>query len=312
MKYVLVKDGDYRANVFSDFQELVHTLAPDADHQQAGFYSRMDFKYRLLRNTSSQFTDHPLAVVSYAADPTLEIQDPHYYRTIDMNKMMAALDSGSDFVMFGHVTETNVTTEIDLLKNGIYMTRNSEKELVDLDTGDFLTDVDPTYPDIAFVSVLFGLVKLGNTGIYYLITDSKLLQPNGEFGFTDPNTDTVYRIIQDSDGTIKENVFDYSFTGDSVTVIGKRDVFAGNSEELVLDLTGGPNSIFVGMHESTPPTVDIIVNSTYPYTVVGNAINLDISSGVTGYLKVTVNAGAFFEVAGRKEQPVLDFIIHPQ
>jgi len=311
MKYVLIKEGDYRGNVFNDFEETVNSLAPSDTTEQAGFYSRMDFHFRLMRNQSSQFTDHPLAVASYIVDPVAPLQDPHYFRTIDMNKLIAALDSGRDFVMYGHVTEVNVTPEIDLIKNGIYMTRNSDGELVDLDTDDRLCDVDPAFPDVAFVSVLFGLVKLGNTGIYYLIADPRLIKPIGGFDFVDTNADVSYRIISDHDGTIKENIFDYVFTGDSVAVVGKHDVFAGTGTDLVLDLTGGPSTIFAGA-SATPPVVDVTVNSTYPYVIAGNSITLDISSGVVGFLKISVSAGAFFEVAQRKEKPVLEFVIHPQ
>lgn len=313
MKYVLIKDGDYRANVFHDFEETVNSLAPDDNSEQAGFYSMMDYKFRLMKNRSSMLPHMPLAVAHYSVDPQADLQEENYFRPIDMNKLIAALDGGKDFVMYGHVTEAVVTPEIELVKNGIYMTRNDAGELIDLDTEDRLCDVDPAFPDVAFVSVLFGLVKLGNTGIYYLITDDRLIKPNGGFDFVDNTAGVTYKIISDHDGTVKENILDYKFEGLGVNVIGKHDVFCSGTE-LVLDVTGGQATAFAAevIAGGSAPLLDVTVESTYPYVIADNAITLDISSGVTGYLKISVAAGVFFDIAQRKEKPVLEFVIHPQ
>ena len=143
-----------------------------------------------------------------------------------------------------------------------------------------------------------------------MIADPRLLKPNGGFDFVDVDTDTSYRLISDHDGTIKENIFDYAFTGTDVNTVGKHDVFC-SGDELTLDMVSGPNTIFAGTGD-TPPIFDLAIDSSFPYVVTDNSIVLDITSGNSGFLKITVAAGEFFNVAQRKERPVLEFVIHPQ
>lgn len=319
--YILIKDGDYRANVFSDVTELANNLmdssgVPNYCSEVAEFYFRMNYSFRLIRNNTSVNPQHPLAVAHYSTDKESAIINPSMFKTVDIELMKSALVN-YDFVILGTCSNQNVVKELDVLANAIYIVRDKNTgRLKNYETGEPITD-EPTYQANNGVvgipvSSLVSMVKLGNLPFYYMILDPNLVKISDSIDYTDSTTNTVFRKIQDHDGTIKENLLRPSLSSNA-TLVGKESIFVTGTT-FDINLFGDSHSLF-SVYQDFPSTgdIDAVIESNFPYTFTDNTVSVtvgDISSGNIGYLKIKLNFGAFFEQCQRKEAPVLEYVIH--
>jgi len=307
---VLLKEGEYRANVFSDLIECVNNMdTHELDREKINFFARTDFSYRLHANmTTRSDEDGALALTTYLVDPKDSITDPRSFRPIDVEKMRTALEN-YPFVLFASLAENFSVEESDILFKGQYIVRDDEGHLIDFDTKKKLfpfgnDGVNDVMKDaISF----FGMVKAKGLPIYYLIVDSSMVHIGAGFDFHDATTDVVFRKITDHDGTIKENVFVPSFS--SGTLIGKHDIFTGDPV-LTINFFDDPNGIIKSNNlKDLLPDLDITVESNFSHDVEFNGVTLTLDKDV-GYVKITFDLGSFFNTAQRKESPSFEFVIH--
>lgn len=301
MKYVLIKEGEYRPNLFTDFTETVNR---DEGVEQVGFYSRMDPTMRLLINRSDLNPEMPLAVAHYHVDPSSTIQVPMRYRPIDMELMYKALET-YDYVMFGLITPTHLVTDYKMLSSAIYMARNAQGKLVNVETGELINADSDT---ATFFTSYFGLVRAKGLPVYYLIMDPKLLHATDDFDYKHTASDTSFVLISDHDGTIKQNVFAPTFTGAQVF----SNTLLTNRDEISLKLFTGIDSVL--RNEDAGQllnSADFTIDTDLPHALLDNTITIyprqsDIS---IGYFNIKFNCGKFFDVAHELERPEFNYLI---
>lgn len=307
---VLLKEGDYRANVFSDLIECVNdTDTSDLAREKINFFARTDFSYRLHANmTPGADIEGALALTTYLVDPTNSEQDLRSFRPIDVEKMRTALETYS-FVLFSSLAENFSVKESDILFKGQYIVRDDEGHLIDLDTKKKLFPFgnDSANAIMKDAVSFFGMVKAKGLPIYYLIIDSNMVHLGDGFDFHDATNDVVFRKITDHDGTIKENVFVPSFS--SGTLIGKYDIFTSESSITINFFNDTRGIIKLNNLTELLPDLDITVESNFDYVVEFNGVTLNLDKDV-GFVKITFNLGPFFDGVQRKESPCFEYVIH--
>lgn len=317
---VLLKEGEYRANVFSDLVEVVNNEETSAtDREKIKFFARSDFGYRVHVNSTSTNNEGALALATYLGDPHSEDNLPQTFRPVNIELMREALDT-HDWVLFASFTDDFLADENDIIGNAKYIVRDDKGSLLDFETKErvFPGGTDGVNAVMKDSVVFFGLVKASELPVYYLIVDSSLVHIGDGFDYHDKATDVVFRKITDHDGTVKENIFVPSFS-DGITQVGKYNLYFDHTvgDELTISFFDNDNSI-IKSNDLTDVVadLDIEVESNLSYNVVGNSIVLSLdnfkendSVEPLGYIRVTFKLGAFFNNVQRKEQPSFEWNI---
>lgn len=311
---VLLKEGEYRANVFSDLVECVNNMdTSDLDREKINFFARTDFSYRLHANMTGDTSDGLLALCTYLVDPNSADQVPQSFRPIDVDVMRAALDS-YPFVLFASLTENFSVEDSDILQKGIYVVRDTATgSLVNFQTGALLfPEGNDGVNSIAKDAIsFFGMVKAKNMPIYYLIVDSGLVHVGDGFDFHDVDSDVVFRKVTDHDGTVKENVFVPSFS-DGANLVGKHDLFTSEDTVTINFFEDARGIIKSNELTELLPDLSFTVESNLQHTVQNNGVTLSFDNYFkdVGYVKIKFNLGHFFDNVQRKEDPSFEFVIH--
>ena len=309
---VLLKEGEYRANVFSDLVESVNNMeTSELDREKINFFARTDFSYRLHVNQTPNAST-ALALTTYLVDPTADNQVPQSFREIDVEKMRAALDT-YPFVLFASLTEDFSVADSDVLIKGIYIVRDSNGHLVNYDSGEqiFPGGNDGVTTITKDALSFLGMVKAKGMPIYYLIVDSNLVHIGAGFDYHDTANDVVFRKVTDHDGTVKENVFVPSFSN-GATLVGKHDLFCSESELTIKFFDDDRGVIKSNELTELLPDLDVTIETNFNHVVQDNGVTLtlDYSATDTGYVKIKFNLGHFFDNVQRKEDPSFEFVIH--
>lgn len=312
-RLVLLKEGDYRANVFSDLVECVNNNAPHTDRsefrEKVNFFARTDFSYRLHANLTDSKSSGALALTTYLADPTNNNQDTKTFRPLNTNLMMEALEKYS-FVLFAVLAEAFAVSEGEVLGAGIYIVRdNNTGHLLNYETGDrLLSDSESEVMQSALT--FCGMVKTDLLPVYYLIIDSSIVHLGDGYDFHDDSKDVEYRKITDHDGTIKENLFVPTFSK-GTTLIGKHNLLV-TTKTLTIKFFDAPESVINSSNlVGSLPQISYEIDTNLKYKVKDNNITFTTGndSPAVGYVKIKFNLGDFFEHAQRKEQPNFEYII---
>jgi hypothetical protein len=309
---VLLKEGEYRANVFSDLVECINNMETSSlDREKINFFSRTDFTYRLHANTAGTGSG-ALALTTYLVDPEKANPDPEEFRDIDVEKMRVAL-GGHPFVLFATLAEDFAVEDSNVLMQGKYIVRDDNGHLIDYDTKEqlFVGGNDGVNSIAKDDIALFGLVKAKDLTVYYLIVDSAIVHIGQGFDYDHPHSDCVFRKVTDHDGTVKENVFSPSF-GVGTTLVGKHDLFCTESEMTIKFFDDARSIIKSNELTELLPDLSVTVESNFEYVIENNEVKLtlDYNAADVGYVKITFDLGHFFANVQRKEAPTFEYVIH--
>lgn len=301
-KFVFIKEGDAKPNIFIDLMETVNCRVDHSDYaQQVGFYSRMDYSLRIGRNRTDQNPEMPIALFHFTVDPTQATQNADTFRPVDIKKMMDILDGGADFVLFGFYSDSHLVTDYSLIQNAKYVIRDDKDRLIDYDTKEPITA--NANQKVAFITTLFGMVKLGPLPVYYLILDQDLVHVSDGFDYQDTVNDVRYHL--DNDATVKENFFAPDF-GKDVTQVGP-NMLLTSADSFTIDVFG--DSLFEQyMGKTATPTVDITVTSDLTVVTKKNKLTVTVTKPV-GYVKYSIDAGKFFNMIQPAEKLEFEFVV---
>lgn len=301
MRYIFVKEGEYRPSAFAD---LVETVNRD-DFEQVGFYSRMDQTLRLIRNRTDTNATHPLAVAHYCVDPTDTAQNPKLFRGVDINLMTAALDQ-YDYVLFGIVTDNHVVKDYGLVEDARYIVRDANGKLLDFQTGELIR---PDSTSVTFMITFCGMVKVNGIPAYYLILDPKLLHVTDGFDYYHAATDTKFILLSDHDGNLKDNVFAPEV--DDAKLFGNI-ILTPNQSCAKLTFFKGEQSALRCEH--TPTLIQDIfykldTNCLWSLCRDTGAFIIHPPTTGPGYFSIHFDCGKFFNLAHPSERPHFNYII---
>ena len=302
---VLLKEGDYRPNIFSSLVEVVNnTSLKEEERDQVSFFTRTDFSLRLYANMTVTKDQGALALAHYSVNPYEAEQDPNKFRAVDVELMREALEEHK-FVLFAVISDTFIVADYGLVNHGIYIVRDDEGNLINYETKERLVSDGSVINAVTF----FGMVKAGDLPVYYLITDSNVVHIGDGFDFDDTDHDVLYRKITDHDGTIKENLFVPKFS-DGTTLVGKYDLFTVSDKVTISFFEDG----VIAYSDLTRllPELQIDIQSNVPVECEQNKVVVNMSSTDVGYVKIFFKLGHFFEEVQQKEKPIFEFILHKE
>lgn len=299
MRHIIIKEGEYRPNAFSNLVETVN-----ADYaEQVGFFTRIDYALRLTRNRSTTNPHMPLAIAHYHIDPAAPQQSPEFFRPIDTELMITALEK-YNYVLFGVVTKQHMLNDYKLIHLARYIARTDDGKLIDLETQELL---NPTDKSVTFMTSFFGIVRMKGLPVYQLILDPKLVHATDGFDYYHSAADTMYTLINDFDGYVRDNVFNVQIHGgqafDSTVLASPGGVvsfeFFGGRDSILRDEDGA--KIFAGADCTvSAPTADVTYN--------GSRVIIDVYQQFTP-VTISFNCGKFYDIASAVERPVFKYLI---
>lgn len=296
MRYIIVKEGEHRPNAFSDLAELVNT---NDDHEQVGLYTRMDYALKLVRNRSRLDPHLPLALVHYYVDPAAGMQQRPFFRPVDVESMVAALDH-YDYVLFGVISTDRVLDDYKLVNEARYYARNQAGKLIDIETNaPVIEDGQRSTNMIAY----FGMVRMDGLPGYQIILDPKLVHASGCVDFEDETT--CYKLVTDYDGYVRDNVFNPIVTGGMT--YGDNLIFA-TSDTITIEFFKGLSIMRREDNAKLLRQSFLTINSSLPVTQENGKLIVKLTPG-NHYLNVVFDCGHFYRTANKAERPEFAYLI---
>ncbi len=299
-RIVLLKEGDYRPNVFNDFVETVNFPHTTPDAEQINFFAKTDYTFRIYPNESHNTPTHKLALTHYNVNPHVVPQDPLLFQSIDIPLMCEALEHYHT-VLVGTPTTLYSVQDQQLLNNLRYVVRDTDGHIIDLITKERLAH------DTVDIITFFGMVKAGSMPIYYLITDPSIARLGGGFDCYDEVNDIEFLKVNDQDGSFKDNVFVPTLSSTSKFIGPNNIVTTSNTVEITFfeSRFGVMKDVGYVMNPK-----EVSVESNAPYTIKTNTITLELNGLNTVYVEIRFVLGPFFDNAQDLERPTFSYVIH--
>lgn len=300
-RIVLIKEGEYRPSLFADFVETVNR--PEAE--QVGFYTRHDYTFRLTRNRSTLEPTFPIALAHYNVDVACQIQDPKLFRPIDTESIFRALNK-YDYVMFGAITPSHIVQDQQLFGEAMYIARNEDNKLVNALTDEVL---QPDTDKVTFITTFFGVVRMKGLPVYVIILNSSLARVTDGFDYHHEPSDTLYSLVTDHDGTIKDTVFAPFITG--VREFGSV-LYAEDAGGISFNFFTHPSVLRNMDTNSIFADCDYTIDTNLGYFMDGSTIHVSRPYPITSiayYFSITFHCGTFFEIASTIEQPTFNYVV---
>lgn len=294
---VLIKEGEYRPSLFADFTETVNR--PEAE--QVGFFSRHDYTFRLTRNRSSLEPTFPLALAHYNVDVANPIQDPKLFRPIDTETMFKALET-YDYVIFGAVTPTHIITDQSLFVDAMYIARNDDGKLVNAETHEVL---HPDDKNVTFVTAFLGMVRMQGLPVYVIILNPSLTHVTDGFDYRHEPSDTLYSIVSDHDGTIRDTVFAPAIDG--ARVFGQ--TLLATQPKIILNFFSHPSVLRDAEIRDFLAASSYTIDTNTTHTIDGTDIHITLPASQVSYFNITFHCGTFFDIASIIEKPTFNYLI---
>lgn len=168
--------------------------------------------------------------------------------------------------------------DLDVITKSSYYSRNLETgKIENVKTGTVIED-----PAVS-LTFWYTVKKVKNTTIYYMLVNPELVAIVHDID--NSLNDIEYRVLDDNDGSFGESLLNPSIESGGLFI--SKDMIFATGETLVIDILG--NSIIHGysgqkLPASKLPAVDLVVESSAPYTVNNNLITLDLAGKSTAYV----------------------------
>lgn len=325
-KLILIKEGDYRPNLFSDFVEYVnndYVAATDAfqsyrersaeigdDHTYFGFYNRMDFSMRLAENYLATIDTRKIALIHYRNDPLNLDTSPDIFKVLDFNDICNTVDKYGNAV-FGLPVYQNTVPDYTVIKDATILARDADKNvIIDVYKDTAMTPGEDRTGQVQYlhkgvpVISYFGVVKIKDLPIYYVILDPRVTKIST--GLYVENDFMNVRVISDHEGGVKNVLMTPHFSGNT-DIVANYHVYTTEDELEVSVFEQADN--LIKLYNVDVSNVNLQVKSNYPVEIIpGGKLKIKIT-GPDGYLKFKVDGGDFFEVASHKDDLEFEYII---
>lgn len=270
--------------------------------QQANTYVRIDNRMTLFRNRNTNSNNF----LALGIPTSLENQKVAY-KEIDFESILNALKSKKyDSVHFGFYFDKKETVnEAVVVENSIILARNKETKKFE----NVLTGEELCQDDNLELALWFTTYTIGDTGIFYVVTNTNLLVIHEDL--TGEKNGIDYVVINSHDGNFKSSVFAPSFSSE-VVMVGDNVLFA-NSDKFTIDVLG--NSFIHGFSgEKIPkeqlPNIELSIESSVPFDIDNNLITINMENKNVAYLKYRWVTGTCLDYAFiGKESLIYNYII---
>lgn len=301
-RIVLIKEGEYRPSLYADFTETVNQVAIE----QIGFYSRHDYTFRLTRNRSTTDPTYPLALAHFNVNVASQVQDPVLFRPVDTESIFTALEK-YDYVVFGAITPTHLVVDQTLLIDAIYIARNCDGKLVNALTDQVL---QPDTTKVTFVTSFFGVVRMKGVPVYTIILNPTLTHVTDGFDYRHKQSNTLYSIVSDHDGTIKNTVFAPSIIG--AELFG--DTLLATHDSFVLSFFSSPSVLRDQKDDNLLANMSYTIDTNLTYTIDRQSIivetpHVEAGNVTVNYFSITFHCGMFFDIASTTERPTFRYLV---
>jgi len=269
--HLIVKDGNYRANLFSD-------LAYFMSEGDVELFGRTDYSLRLVQFDNGLFIAHPGAT---------EFTPSGLVHQVDLQLIKDALAT-RDFVLVGGYKEGTTLFTNSILGNIKYLTRGltDPTRVIDLLTQEYVDLKGP-------VSALMFVTQLKGLDSYIAYLDPLFLKTGSLFK---PSSDFTIQEIYERPGYILDTVVKPIVRGGHLV----HDVVLATSEVTVDILPDYKDDVVEAFIRS-----NCHVESNLPVQVIGRTFS--ISSRSTGYFKLTCDFGLVSKL--KSEKCNLDLVV---
>jgi len=299
MRHIIVKEGARQPSVFSDFIETVNA----SNDAQVGFFTRVDPGLRLVRNRTREDLNCAFALAHFQVDPSLPVQPRSHFHPIDTD-LIANIADQHDFVMVGVVTHSAHVHDYRAMTEIKYIARDSAGFLVDITTNRRL-QLDG---NVTFFTAFFGFVRVQGFPAYYMILNPNLVHATDGFDYFQPETNTLWTLLSDHDGTLKESLFPPVVTG--ARLIG--NTILTNQSQFNFSVLTSQTGVF--RRENPGKLFDDSqwnINSNLGCEVSNGTFTIDSPPlGQVGFFELSLHAGLFFEVASEHERLTFKYVVH--
>lgn len=216
-------------------------------------------------------------------------------RVIDMQDAFNTLTTQNGFyeaVHFGYIFgEDGRGKDFEVIQNSIFFARDPKtKRFVNAITEEELTEND--YLEAA---VWFTMYRVKGTDLYYMVINPNLIAVSEDL--SGKFEDAQYFHLNTRDGTFRSKVFAPNISGGSL--IGENIVVA-SGDEVVLDTFGLSMLHYESgepLQEDLPAKLEMVVNSTVPYTRDGSIITIDMKDKKVATLSYQWITGTYLDSA---------------
>lgn len=270
----------------------------DYDQTITAYFHR-DYRMQIFKTISANPTNFlSIGSPSGMTDQTVSIS------SIDFNVIESALKTGkylSVFFAFYDNGQGEFVSDLDTVTVSQYYGRNKDTGKVEnVKTGEVIEE------NYVKLSLWYNVVKIGNNDIYYLIANPNLVTITQNIGGTFEGVDYIELFTYD--GGLAVATFK-PLIASGGKIVGT-DNIAATSNTLKIDVTG--DSILVRAHKNPTPNVDLVVDSSVPYTVDNNILTLDLTGKEAAYVeyKWRTNSDLDFALYSQEGELKRSFVIH--
>lgn len=270
----------------------------DYDQTISAYFHR-DYRMQIFKTISANPTGFlSIGSPSGMTDQTVSIS------SIDFNVIETALKTEkylSVFFAFYDDGRDGYVSDLDTITVSDYYGRNKETGKVEnVKTGQVLDE------NSVKLSLWYNVVKIGNNDIYYLIANPNLVTITQNIGGTFEGVD--YRELFTYDGGLAASIF-RPLIESGGKIVGESNI-AATSDTLKIDVTG--DSFLDRVQGNPSPNVDLVVDSSVPYTVDNNILTLDLSGKEAAYVeyKWKTNSDLDFALYSQEGELKRSFVIH--
>lgn len=216
-------------------------------------------------------------------------------RVIDMTEAFNTLTVQNGFyeaVHFGFIFgEDGRGKDYEVIQNSIFFARDpNTNRFVNAVTEEEITDKD--YLEAA---VWFTMYRVRGTHLYYMIVNPNLVSVPEDLG--GKFEDVQYFHLNTRDGTFRSKVFAPSITGGKI--VGN-NIIVATADEVVIDTFGLSMLHYESgapLDEDLPTTIEMLVESSAPYTREKNVINVDMAGKNVATLTYQWLTGTYLDSA---------------
>lgn len=285
--FLLIKEGEHRPSSYSDFIETINHKK-----QKIDLYTRIDYGLRLVE------FNNQLIITHYHTDLSKPIA-PNMVKTIDIELIKQHCDK-FDTIIIAIENTKQFQYDYKLIELTQYYGRDQTGEFVNLQTNTIL-------PANSNFIVLAGVVKMNKLPVYHLILDPRMIHCSSDVRFYHQQSDTFVRLINDFNGSIKDNVFCPKITNGKLF---DSNIILTTEQSISIQFFKGKSVL--SDYSIDINDTDYTITTPQQYDIDKSTINVVKINDLITPIEIEFHCGLFYDISVQYERPLFQYLILKQ
>lgn len=302
-KLILVKEGNSTPNLFADFREYVNNSYPLSTNSPKpifAFFNQAQYTFQLVKNIRSSTTTDGLAISHYNNIVQNPSSNQMFFKVLDLSELCNAVDEYG-YAVFGAIQHQQLTSANALMFTSVFARDTTNNTIKNLRTGETYNSSMESLPIVSF----FGLTRINNLPVYYLMPDSTVLKAG--IGVDITNDEFAVHSITDYDGSIRDNIITPQFSSNTVFV---NNTLYVTGDLFNISLFDSPFNLLRTNNIDTSSINVTVQTNLITKTILNGNIQFDIPPQTTmGYIKIQISGGTFLDCVTHTERLAVDFSV---